>query len=388
MYRDSKALLLVHDVFERKHGNRISMLSFQINNELTHTKHSKTFKVTLAKPPKTQFILEKVEKSKLLHPDEFLQANLVLHQINHPNILKVHTIFEEEGFIFVLKEDADFVVSQSPHKFQNLSHTTICDLFSDMVDILRHFNALGLSQSTLDFRPKHLYVSADVLKVGKLMSFEKLYNKPQLGFFSVPESESSKDKIEVWNLGMILLGLSTGFEVFPVARSSPPSELTIHVSKRSDLSDELKILVCASVCLTENRITFEELRRSPFIKTKKIANFENTSNSFSVEPKDSNLFTDFPEIHKQSLVSFEISNNTSSISPNYKKLHPKNDKNELNELFLRKLQTIESRLQSMSDFRHRVEKQQCIFDKQTPNFGDKERSTIEIILEQHQKSVT
>ena len=77
----------------------------------------------------------------------------ISEQINRQNIPKVPTIFEEEGFIFVDVENADFVESQSPHKFKNLTHTTICDLFSDMVDIPNTSTLLDFLSSLLIFDP-------------------------------------------------------------------------------------------------------------------------------------------------------------------------------------------------------------------------------------------
>ena len=78
---------------------------------------------------------------------------------------------------------------------------------------------------TLSLRPKDMFWSNGSLRLGRLVSFQQMYMKPTLGYFSVPELETTKEKVEVWNIGIFLVDLILGLSFEGSPRGQPASRI-------------------------------------------------------------------------------------------------------------------------------------------------------------------
>lgn len=377
-------MVSIHEQFEKKHGSRISMLSFDFGPEIARTNYSRSYQVSLAKPQLTKYILEKVETARLPDFHQFVDWASLMMQISHPNIIKVHTIFEEEEFLFVVKEFCELHIGSSKDKFLGLTPAVILDLFGHALSAQTYLNSLSLPNLTLCLKPKHLFWSQGALKISRLSSFDRMRSKPLLSYFSVPETESTKDKIEVWNLGVLLLDLCLGFNFEGIPRGEDPTKIAEKFASKATTDPDIKVLLGLTLRSADSRATLDDLRHNKNFAIESPSDVK-TSNSFSLDPKTVN--EDAGEAPKQSLISFEISNKTSEQYNPSKVMSIRPGKRDKDKgQMMDRLAEIEQRLQSLSEFKRRTEEKSGQARLDAP-FAKKDREIIEVMMDKNTKVV-
>ncbi len=361
------------------------MLSFDFGQEISRTRYSRSFQVTIGHSQPEPYILEKIDTAKVGDLSQFVECVIHLLQLSHPHILKYHTLFEEEEFLFIVKDPCEFEVGRRRDKFKGLTPTAIGDIFAQVLSAQTYFNNQGIPGITLSLKPKHLYWSEGGLKISHLVPLNTMYMKPRLGYFSVPETESTKEKIEVWNIGVFMLDLCMDLTFLGVSRELGCDSIFELLPPRGPASDpEIHQLLTKTLTEFHSRTTLDVLRLSKFYVTDSPLPQVHVSNSFSIEPK-ADYLTDIPKV---SQISFDVSSKYTGMNTanHLMSIQPKKSERSKKEISLR-LADIERRLQSLSDFRRRTEERPD-FGTQESKSQSKDRETIELILEQAGRNVS
>lgn len=377
-------LRLMHESFEKEIGCHVSRFSFRITETLHRTKYSSIHRVTLEKPPNSVFIMEVITKMRLFNPTDFLQSFVIMHEINHRNIAKIYTIFEEDGIIYILKENPEFIFSEKPSKMKGLSNSRLASFLAQILSALQHFNSLNILSHTIDLRPENLFYKNETLKIANIVNLDYLYQSKTYGYFSVPEQVTTKEKIDIWNIGFFLLDLVTNFNILDLSKTEPCCKLLKTVTDQNELHDDIKIILGSTLCKVEDRLSITELKHSKFISQIYRSNRDYDSNSFSFDPKNIN---DFPAFHEESLMSFEVSNNGTFITVKERKPSIKPPKQGQEETLQQRLQELEARLQSISEFKRKMENKKTFDEKRDSEIKERVITEFEILLEKHEKTV-
>jgi len=190
---------------------------------------SKIFRV-VNKDTNEKKVCKKLTKSKIFNFPKFKEEIRVLSQIDHPNVIKLHEIYEDPSDIYLMMEectgDSLFErISENSSSKKVISEKTIALLFKQIVDALNHCHIQGIYHK--DLKPENIiFVNKDEKSPLKIIDFglgmnsskgnSVMIKKIHSPHYAAPEVlEGEYDcKCDIWSAGVILYNLVSGMQPF------------------------------------------------------------------------------------------------------------------------------------------------------------------------------
>jgi len=173
---------------------------------------------------------KKLSKRKICNKDKFKEEIDILKQIDHPNIIKLHEVFEDKNDYYLIMEECsggslfDRVFSKLSSKKQ-ISEKNIALIFKQIMDALNHCHAQGICHR--DLKPENiLFLNDSDTSPLKLIDFglgvlnqnedAKFAEKVGTPHYVAPEVLNGEYdlKCDIWSAGVILYNLISGTQPF------------------------------------------------------------------------------------------------------------------------------------------------------------------------------
>jgi calcium-dependent protein kinase len=112
--------------------NEPASLHYQVVKKLGEGSYGSVYKV-LCKLTRQERAMKIIRKSDVTDEENVFAELEVLKQLDHPNILKLYEVFEEEDFFYVLTEFCEGgEVLKSLKKHKNLNEKTVAQLMRQL----------------------------------------------------------------------------------------------------------------------------------------------------------------------------------------------------------------------------------------------------------------
>ena len=173
---------------------------------------------------------KKLSKRKITNKDKFKEEINILKKIDHPNIIKLHEVFEDKFDYYLIMEECtggslfNRIFSNLSSKKQ-ISEKNIALIFKQIIDALNHCHAEGICHR--DLKPENiLFLNKSDDSPLKLIDFglgvmkqnenTKFIQKVGSPHYVAPEVLNGEYdfKCDVWSAGVILYNLFSGTQPF------------------------------------------------------------------------------------------------------------------------------------------------------------------------------
>ncbi|OVA11853.1 Protein kinase domain [Macleaya cordata] len=147
-----------------------------------------------------------------------------LRKLNHPNIVKLKEIVQENYELFFIFEYMEYNLYQIMRERQSpFSEAEIRSLMSQVLEGLAHMHRNGYFHR--DLKPENLLVTNDIIKIADFGLAREVTSEPpytdyvSTRWYRAPEvllqSSSYTPAIDMWAIGAILAELFTSYPIFP-----------------------------------------------------------------------------------------------------------------------------------------------------------------------------
>jgi len=173
---------------------------------------------------------KKLSKRKISNNDKFKEEINILKSIDHPNIIKLHEVFEDKNDYYLIMEEClggslfDRIFTKLSGKKQ-ISEKNIALIFKQIIDALNHCHSQGICHR--DLKPENiLFLNKSDNSPLKLIDFGlgvsnlnenvKLIQKVGSPHYVAPEVLNGEYdfKCDIWSAGVILYNLFSGTHPF------------------------------------------------------------------------------------------------------------------------------------------------------------------------------
>eukprot|EP01156_Anaeramoeba_ignava_P011153 Anaeramoba_ignava/a482136_49.p1 GENE.a482136_49~~a482136_49.p1 ORF type:complete len:744 (-),score=162.98 a482136_49:431-2662(-) len=281
-------------------------------------------KVAIKEIDKSKVLLEKGAKEKLEREIKILQM------IDHPNVVRLFEVFEDEQFLYLVMEYAetgelfDFIVTHG-----RISEDLARDFFRQIIAGVDYCHKLNIVHR--DIKPENLLLNAEMKVI--IIDFG-LANFTHLGellttscgslSYSAPELILGKEyigpKVDIWSLGVVLYAILCGFLPFqgPTVRDLCQRIVQGSFQVPSFISLEATDLLYKIIDKNpDSRYTIEQIKVHPWFTkgTKKQDNLDNEQDFFANISIDDEVLMEMKQLNFDSeeireLIKNKIHNST------------------------------------------------------------------------------
>ena len=235
------------------------------------------------KDKKTEFFLKAIDKNDINHNqiDEYFNKKLeILYKINHPNIVKLFTNFEDNNYCYFLLEyspKGNLYLIFPEDKKKRIGKKFCASMIKDVISGIYYlhnmnppfiyknisceniivFNNLTLKLSNL------IFLKNENMRKNLIISKNNIYLSPEY----LKEKKFDKS-FDIWGIGILLFELVTGYLPFTENNYddllNENNELNIKWTK--DIYPDAKDLIAKILKINpEERLSLEEMIKHPFI---------------------------------------------------------------------------------------------------------------------------
>ena len=229
---------------------------------------------------------KQLSKSNISNLKKFQREIQILIKTDHPNIIKLFEIFEDDRFIYLIMEKCnggelfDRIIDHIQSK-NMYTEKDAAKLFQQIMSAIVYCHDNGIAHR--DLKPENLlYINKGseinnpikVIDFGLSRNFEeqsKMNTKVGTAYYVAPEVLNGKynEKCDVWSAGVILYILLTGEPPF----NGPNDNVIYNKIKKmhffpnksfDKISKEAMDLIQKCICPEENRLTAQEVLNHPW----------------------------------------------------------------------------------------------------------------------------
>ena len=267
---------------ELEHEPNIS--DFEIKKELGIGSYGKVYLVN-HKKTKAEYALKIINKLDVMNLEEksyFNREIEIMYKLDHPNIIKLYSHFEDNNNCYVLMKyitngSAYDLIPKNGRKQENFQ--LIASIIKDLIKALYYLHNMNPKIIHRDIKPENILLdeknNAYLIDFGwsnYLINNRKRYSVCGSPFYLSPEmvNETGHDeKNDIWGIGVLLFELTTGkvpFEGNDVDEVRN-NIINYNIKYPSDINPDAKDLICKILKENPNeRLSLEQIITHNFIK--------------------------------------------------------------------------------------------------------------------------
>ncbi|KAF4352409.1 hypothetical protein G4B88_018841 [Cannabis sativa] len=260
--------------------------NYQILEEIGQGRFGTVYRCSSANNQDSGFFAVKSIEKRLVSGDSLesqclLTEPKILHHLgNHPNIVKLHNLYEDEFHLHMVMDLCDSSDLHSLITRRVFTESEAASVMTQLVQALSHCHRHGVAHR--DIKPENIlfdqrnrlkladFGSAETFMDGELMS--GIVGTP---YYVAPEVLAGRDyneKVDVWSAGVVLYILLAGFPPFygesvvetfdAVLRSNLRFPTKVFRSVSPAAKDLIRRMLCKDV---SRRLSAEQVLRHPWI---------------------------------------------------------------------------------------------------------------------------
>ena len=238
-------------------------------------------KLGIHKPTKQEVAIKILEKKNFISPKDlqnFKKEISILKKFNHPNIIKIYNIIEDESNYYIIMEYAskgelfNYIVSK-----KKLDEKEAADFYCQLIHGLEYIHKNGITHR--DLKPENLLIKYNNILTIIDFGLSNEYMNNQLlstpcgsPSYAAPEMILGKKycglKTDIWSSGIILYAMVCGHLPFEDKDQEKlyTKILTCTYDLPNFLSENCKDLIKKILCIKEkNRIDINGIKKHPFL---------------------------------------------------------------------------------------------------------------------------
>ena len=296
-------LIIKKEFFIRQTDGQITQY-YEVLKKIGEGASAKVYKVKSKNSGEIK-AMKQVEKSKLPDVKYFETEIKILSLLDHPNIVRLFEVFEDEKNFYLIMELCHGGNLLSRMKNNRYKEKSAAILMEQIVSAIAYCHEKGICHR--DLKPQNiLFCDESQNSAIKVVDFgiskifdpslsnlqnelKGVYNKPkkmdsQIGtvYFISPEiiKGSYNEKCDIWSLGVILYYLLCGYPPFigandnQLIQSILESKVTFPNTEWKNISDSAKDLIKNMLCPEKKRISAKEIMKHKWFKSKLKKKFE------------------------------------------------------------------------------------------------------------------
>lgn len=239
------------------------------------------------------YACKQLKRNKISDLQKFAQEINIMKEMDHPNIIKLYEVFEEEHFIYLIMEECmggelfDRIIDRVEKK-KLYNEKEAAKIFKQMMSAVNYCHNQGICHR--DLKPENLLLLGEaedspikVIDFGLSRIFKEveeddkknvMNTKVGTAYYVSPEVLSGKydEKCDVWSAGVILYILLTGDPPFngandnDIYRKIKAKKFSFPEKKWSKISDDAKELIKAMLSDPPQRLSAAEVLESNWVK--------------------------------------------------------------------------------------------------------------------------
>ena len=234
------------------------------------------------------YACKKMNKKKIKNKNRFKTEIDLLRMTDHPNIIKLYDIFEDEEYIYLIMEECsggEFFDTLAKKAQQKIMYTEkdAAKIFKQILEAVNYLHAHGVCHR--DLKPENILFSTmaddSTLKLidfglSKVLDPEKKTMKGAVGttFYMAPEVIKGQynEKCDIWACGIILYIMLCGKPPFfseneeKLKKKICSMEFNFDYPEFEKISDDAKNLIKKILVKAENRPSASEVLNDIWIK--------------------------------------------------------------------------------------------------------------------------
>ena len=308
-------------------------------------------KLSIFKPTNEEFAIKIINKKKLKQKmkNTIFRENEIVANLNHPNIIKVLRILENEENFYIIMEHCkkgelfDYIV-----KKQSLTEREASIFFYQLINGVEYIHSQNIAHR--DLKPENLLLTED--KTLKIIDFglshpfngkEFLRTKCGSPSYAAPEiingNEYDGFKTDIWCCGVILYAMLCGFLPFEGENDKELFKNIVECDPEipRELSrDSRKLIRKIFIPNPNKRITIEEIKKTEFyLKGKEAYKYKynnNYDNKYNNKEKNSGLIRELRQrfFEEESIDEEKRDNDDNLITTEEEHNEQNNEQNEEN----------------------------------------------------------
>ena len=266
---------------------------------------------------KTDFKLyccKEILKSKVADLNKFRNEINILSKVDHPNIIRLYEIFEDNRYISIIMEyctggDLFQKINELAEKDQSFSEKEAVKIFKQLISAVSYCHSQGICHR--DLKPDNIIflnkepnsqikvidfglskIFGEIKPIMKGNKIEKNIMSLRVGtaYYMSPEvlQGNYDNKCDIWSCGVILYILLCGYPPFDgdsendIYKAILKKKYSFPEEEWKSVSDEAKDLINHMLCDPDKRYNAENVLNHPWIE-KNAPNSNNTLNKFNVQ---------------------------------------------------------------------------------------------------------
>ena len=235
---------------------------------------------------------KQLSKNKISNLKKFQKEISILKKVDHPNIIKLYEVFEDDKYIYLIMEQCkggelfDKIINHIQKK-QMYTEKEAAIIFHQMISTISYLHNNNISHR--DLKPENIlyYNSGEeennpikLIDFGlstfydKILENEKMKSKVGTAYYVAPEvlGGNYNEKCDIWSAGVILYILLSGEPPFNgpndnvIYQKIKKMEFNFPNEKWNNISIEAIDLIRKCICPEEFRLSAKEVLNHPWFK--------------------------------------------------------------------------------------------------------------------------
>ena len=235
---------------------------------------------------------KQLPKNKISNLQKFQREISILKKIDHPNIIKLYEVFEDDKYIYLIMEQCkggelfDKIINHIQTK-QMYNEKEAALIFHQMISSISYLHSNNITHR--DLKPENIlyYNSGEeennpikIIDFGLSTFYDKIFNNQKMktkvgtAYYVAPEvlNGNYNEKCDIWSAGVILYILLSGEPPF----NGPNDNVIYHKIKKmefdfpnekwNNISIEAIDLIRKCICPEEYRLSAKEVLNHPWFK--------------------------------------------------------------------------------------------------------------------------
>ena len=259
---------------------------YEIVSEIGSGAYARALKIQ-NKITKEMYACKELQKKRLSDLESFNAEIELLGQLDHPNIIKLYEIYENNKYIYLVMELCtggelfDRILSRLDSG-KGFTEKEAADIFKQLMSAVHYCHSRKITHR--DLKPENLLLLNEkddspvkVIDFGMSKIFNKddcMYERVGTSYYIAPEVLEGfyDEKCDIWSCGVILYVLLSGFPPF---NGETDEEIFEAIKKRDlifpedvfgSISEEAKDLIKKMLSPSDTRLTAAEVLKHPWVQ--------------------------------------------------------------------------------------------------------------------------